>query len=98
MASSEDGPQDTEASSASQVDRIISPCPVLELHYFTQGQGQRAPLEPYEVSLGEVVWAWDGEPWEGEALPDRDMPMPGRENEIVTVRNFSVSLDQAVCV
>lgn len=95
--STEDGPQEYESSSSNVVNRIASPCPTLQLFYTAASQGSRAALDPYEVARGEVVSAWDGSPWEGEAAPGRELPFPGRD-EILVVGNSKVYLDRAQCV
>lgn len=92
---SAEGPGADEATSATAVDRYTGDCRILELAYSTGTQGDFEHLPPFEVKQGDIVDAWEGNPWPPSdgGLGQGDInPYPGRD-EIVVVRNSKVGPD-----
>jgi hypothetical protein len=88
-----DGPGEDEASDANSLDRLTATCPRMELAYTYGSQGYSERLDPYIVSLGDVIQALTGEPWTGES----PYPYPERD-EVVVVHNSKIGLDSARCL
>lgn len=88
-----DGPGDSEASGATDLDRLRPTCRRVKVAYSFGTQGDYDRYEPFVVDLGEVVQGRGGEPWRGEA----PYPYPERD-EIVIVNDGDLSLDTARCL
>jgi len=95
------GPGDSEATDATNLDRILTTCPAISVTYQFGLQGSSEFVGPYTLRPGDVVEPFTGKAWVPQAPADGEEPMVvypyPQSEEVIVVRNDHIVLDKASC-
>ena len=89
----EEGPEESEASGASLIDRILAPCPQVSVRYSFSSQGVDETLPVFQARQDTVMTAY-GESWKGNVSGISDLVGGG---EPLVVHNTKTTIVNAWC-